>query len=389
MPDLTKALEAQLPEITRWRRELHAHPEVAFEEKRTSELVAAKLQACGIEVHRGLACTGVVGLLSNGEGPLIGLRADMDALPIEERNDFAHRSTHPGRMHACGHDGHTAMLLGAARLLAQRRRFRGSVALIFQPAEENEGGARLMMEQGLFERFPVDSIYGLHNWPGLPVGQIAAGTGALMAAFDTFDLIINGRGAHGGMPHLGVDAVVVAAQIVSAWQTIASRNVDPVDASVVSVTQIHGGDTWNVLPQRVIMRGTTRSFRDETRDLIERRMRELATAICAGFGIDCELDYQRRYPALLNTAGETEAARRAAAQAVGWDNVDSRPTPSMGAEDFAYMLRAKPGCYVWLGNGVGETGRGLHSPHYDFNDAALALGVSYWVRLAESLLPGS
>jgi amidohydrolase len=383
MANVVEGIAAILSELTQWRHDLHAHPETAFAENRTADFIASKLQSFGIEVQRGLAGTGVVGLLSNGEGPMIGLRAEMDALPIQEQNDFSHRSTHAKCMHACGHDGHMVMLLGAARLLAERRRFRGKVAFIFQPAEENEGGGRVMVEQGLFERFPIEAVYGLHNWPGLLLGKIAVRSGPLMAAFDTFELIIHGCGTHGGMPHMGIDPIVVAAHVVTAWQTITSRNVDPIDASVVSVTQIHAGDTWNVIPKNVVMRGTTRSFRDETRDLIEERLRTLAEGVCLGFGVRCELNYQRRYPATVNTPDEAKHAMKAAITVVGEENVDANPTPSMAAEDFSYMLREKPGCYVWLGNGPTEGGCSLHSPTYDFNDAALATGVSYWVRLAE------
>jgi hippurate hydrolase len=389
MADLVDGVAGIAPELKAWRRELHAHPETAFEEKRTADFAAAKLASFGIEVHRGLAGTGVVGVLKNGDGPMVGLRADMDALPIEEANDLPYRSIHHGRMHACGHDGHTTMLLGAARLLAQSRSFRGAVAFIFQPAEENEGGGRVMIEQGLFHKFPIESVYGLHNWPGLPAGQMAVCAGPLMAAFDIFELTIRGHGAHGAMPHMGIDPIVVAMQVVASWQTIASRNVEPVDAAVVSVTQIHAGDTWNVIPETVVLRGTTRSFKGETQALIERRMREIADGVCAAFGARNEFRYERRYPATVNTAAEAALAHRAAVRVVGEANIDTQPTPSMGAEDFSFMLRKKPGCYVWLGNGSAEGGRNLHSPRYDFNDEVLPIGVSYWVSLVETLLPGN
>lgn len=384
MTDVIEGVAPILAELIQWRHDLHAHPETAFEEKRTSDFVASKLESFGVEVQRGFAGTGIVGVLSNGDGPMIGLRAELDALPMEEHNDFAYRSTCAKRMHACGHDGHMTMLLGAARLLAERRKFRGKVAFIFQPAEENEGGGRVMVEQGLFDRFPIEAVYGLHNWPGLALGKIAVGVGPLMAAFDTFELVIHGRGTHGAMPHLGIDPIVVGAQIISAWQTITSRNVHPLEGSVVSVTQIHAGDTWNVIPDNVLMRGTTRSFRDETRGLIEQRMRALAEGICLGFGVRCEMRYEHRYPAIVNTPNEARCAQEAAITVAGEENVDICPTPSMAAEDFSYMLRERPGCYVWLGNGPVEGGRSLHSPTYDFNDDALALGVSYWVRLAEA-----
>jgi amidohydrolase len=387
MTNLADGVAGILGELQSWRHDLHAHPETAFEEHRTSAFVAEKLASFGIEVQRGLAGTGVVGVLRHGDGPMIGLRADMDALPIEEAGTVPYRSQHDGRMHACGHDGHTTMLLGAARLLAQSRAFRGTVVFIFQPAEENEGGARVMVEEGLFERYPVQSVYGLHNWPGLPLGKMAICAGPLMAAFDTFEFTVHGKGAHGAMPHLGIDPIVVATQIVGAWQTIASRNVDPLDASVVSVTQIHAGDTWNVIPASAVLRGTTRSFRDETQALIERRMRGIADHYCAAFDVRGELQYQRRYPATVNTAEEARVAREAAEAVIGPGNIDANPTPSMGAEDFAFMLRERPGCYVWLGNGSADNGLNLHSPHYDFNDDALPIGVSYWVSLARTLLP--
>ncbi len=386
MSNLADGIAGILDEMKTWRHELHAHPETAFEEHQTSAFVAEKLTSFGIEVHRGLAGTGVIGVLGNGDGPMIGLRADMDALHVEEAGNVPYRSQHPGRMHACGHDGHTTMLLGAARLLSQDRAFRGTIIFVFQPAEESEGGARVMVEEGLFEMFPMQSVYGLHNWPGLPLGKMAICSGPLMAALDIFELTVHGKGAHAGMPHLGIDPIVVATQIVNAWQTITSRNVNPVDASVVSVTQIHAGDTWNVIPASAVLRGTTRSFRDETRNLIEKRMRDIANHFCAAFDVRCDLRYERRYPVTVNTPQETRLAQMAAAAVIGAGNIDEHPTPSMGAEDFAFMLQEKPGCYVWLGNGPADNGRNLHSPHYDFNDDALATGVSYWVSLAQTLL---
>ncbi|WP_029008064.1 M20 aminoacylase family protein [Azospirillum halopraeferens] len=387
MVELVPGVAALETEMRAWRHDLHAHPETAFEEHRTGDVVAEKLASFGLEVHRGLGGTGVVGVLRNGDGPAVALRADMDALHIHEETNVPHRSRHPGRMHACGHDGHTTMLLGAARCLAENPTFRGTLAFIFQPAEENEGGGRAMVEQGLFEKFPVDAVYGMHNWPGLEVGRVALRPGPMMAAFDTFELTLTGKGTHAAMPHLGSDAVVAAAQIVGAFQTIPSRNVHPVDAAVVSVTQFHAGDTWNVIPQQVVMRGTTRTFRAEVQDLVERRMREIATAIAGAYGIEAHLRYERRYPATVNTAVETERARAAAARVVGDAAIDPDPMPSMGAEDFAFMLNERPGCYVWLGAGPADGGRNLHSPHYDFNDAILAIGASYWVRLAETVLP--
>ncbi|MGF1639723.1 MAG: M20 aminoacylase family protein [Rhodospirillales bacterium] len=373
-------------EMTAWRRHLHARPELAFEERLTAAFVADRLAEFGLDVHRGLAGTGVVGTLSSGDGPAIALRADMDALPIEEANDFAHRSAHPGRMHACGHDGHSAMLLGAARFLAETRRFRGTVHFVFQPAEENEGGARRMVEEGLFERFPVRAVYGMHNWPGRPAGSIAVRPGPMMAAFDTFEIAVAGHGAHAAMPHLGCDPVVAAAAIVGALQTVTSRAVDPLDSAVVSVTQFHAGDAWNVIPERALLRGTARALRPEVQQAIEAGVRRVATGVAAGFGADAAVHYERRYPPTVNDPAETERAAAAAVAVVGRENVDRDPMPSMGSEDFAFMLRERPGCYVWIGNGPGEGGCTLHNPRYDFNDAILPVGASYWATLVELVL---
>ncbi|HYH22989.1 MAG TPA: M20 aminoacylase family protein [Azospirillum sp.] len=389
MVEMVPGIEKLLPDMKAWRHDLHAHPETAFEEHRTSDVVAEKLASFGLEVHRGLAGTGVVGVLRNGDGPAVAFRADMDALHIHEETNLPHRSQNPGRMHACGHDGHTAMLLGAARYLSENPGFQGSLAFIFQPAEENEGGGRVMVEQGLFDKFPVQQVYGMHNWPGLEVGKMALRSGPMMASYDVFELTLTGRGTHAAMPHLGTDVIVAGTQIVNAWQTIPSRNTHPVDAAVVSVTQFHAGDTWNVIPASAVLRGTTRTFRPEVQDLVERRMRELAQAIAGAFGVEMSFRYERRYPSTVNTAAETELARQAAARVVGESALDLDPMPSMGAEDFAFMLQKRPGCYVWLGAGSQEGGRNLHSPHYDFNDEVLPIGASYWVRLAEAVLPKS
>jgi len=370
-------------DMSAWRRDLHAHPETAFEEVRTSDIVAARLAEFGVDVHRGLAGTGVVGTLRNGEGPTIGLRADMDALDVPEGNVFAHKSTHEGKMHACGHDGHTTMLLGAARYLAETRNFKGTVHFIFQPAEENEGGGRVMVEQGLFDKFPVDAVYGMHNWPGQETGVFAVAVGPLMAAFDIFELTITGHGAHGGMPHLGIDPIPVAAEIVSALQTIVSRHTDPIDAAVVTITQFHAGDAWNVIPDQVVLRGTTRSFRPDVQDAIEPAIRRIAEGVCQAHRADLDMWYERRYPPTINEAQAARAAKRAAEDVIGAGRVIDNPTPTMGAEDFAFMLQEKPGCYVWLGNGPGEGGCMLHNPHYDFNDDILTVGASYWSRLVE------
>lgn len=376
-------------EMTEWRRDIHQHPELKFEENRTSDLVAAKLEEFGIEIHRGLAKTGVVGTIRNGDGPSIGLRADMDALPLEEKNTFKHASSNPGKMHACGHDGHTAMLLGAAKHLAASKNFKGTVNLIFQPAEEGGGGGELMIKEGLFEMFPVDSVYGLHNWPGMPAGTFGVGSGPIMAAADMFDLTINGRGGHAAFPDQCIDPIVVASQVVSALQTITSRNTHPVDSVVISVTQIHAGDAYNVIPDSVLMHGTVRTFQTETRDKIPSSMLRVAEGVCAAYGTTCELNYMSGYPATINSVPETEISAKAVVDLLGEDKIILNPTPSMGAEDFSYMLEARPGCYVWLGigPGKGEAGCMLHSSSYDFNDDVLPTGASYWVKLVENELP--
>ena len=386
---MIKEIKLLHDEMTEWRRDIHQHPELKFEENRTSDLVAAKLEEFGIEIHRGLAKTGVVGTIRNGDGPSIGLRADMDALPLEEKNTFKHASSNPGKMHACGHDGHTAMLLGAAKHLAASKNFKGTVNLIFQPAEEGGGGGELMIKEGLFEMFPVDSVYGLHNWPGMPAGTFGVGSGPIMAAADMFDLTINGRGGHAALPDQCIDPIVVASQVVSALQTITSRNTHPVDSVVISVTQIHAGDAYNVIPDSVRMHGTVRTFQTETRDKIPSSMLRVAEGVCAAYGTTCELNYMSGYPATINSVPETEISAKAVVDLLGEDKIILNPTPSMGAEDFSYMLEARPGCYVWLGigPGKGEAGCMLHSSRYDFNDDVLPTGASYWVKLVENELP--
>lgn len=369
------------------RRDIHAHPETAFEEQRTSALVVEVLSAAGIEVQRGLAGTGVVGVLSSGtSNRAIGLRADMDALPIHEQNPFPHRSHFDGKMHACGHDGHTAMLLGAAEYLAATGNFDGTVYFIFQPAEEGEGGARAMIEDGLFERFPMQSVFGMHNWPGLPAGQFAIMPGPMMASADQFDIVIKGHGAHAAMPHQGADPVAAGSALAQALQTIVSRTLDPLDAAVLSVTRFHAGEAYNVIPDHATLGGTVRAFRPEVQDRVEAAMERLCGGIGAAFGVQVSLDYRRGYPATINSAAEAEICRHVATELAGKEAVRSDLRPSMGAEDFSFMLLEKPGCYVWLGNGLGEGGCMLHNPHYDFNDEVLVLGASYWARLAEHML---
>ena len=374
-------------DMTAWRRDLHAHPETAFEEHRTSDYVARKLTEFGIDIDRGLAGTGVVGTIKRGNGPVIGIRADMDALHIHEANGFGHKSQNDGKMHACGHDGHTTMLLGAARYLAEAGRFRGTVHLIFQPAEETEGGGRKMIEDGLFEKFPVEAVYGMHNWPGTPVGKFAVKAGPMLAATDTFEIVVTGKGGHAAMPHTTIDPIVISAQIVTGLQTIASRSTHPVDSAVVSVTQIHAGEAWNIIPERVLMRGTARSFKPAVRDAVEAQMKRIIDGIAAAHGASAAFTYNRNYPPTVNHERETEIAARVAVDVVGEANVDRNPMPTMGGEDFAFMLEQKPGCYIFIGNGPSDGGRVLHSPHYDFNDEILPIGASYWARLVETVLP--
>lgn len=379
-----------LSDLATIRRDIHAHPELAFNERRTADLVAGELTRYGLQVHRGLARTGVVATLRKGSSArAIGLRADMDALPLLEKNDFPHRSTSAGLMHACGHDGHTAMLLGAARYMAEqvdKLDFDGSVHFIFQPAEESEGGAAVMIADGLFDAFPVDAVFGLHNWPGIPVGQMAVMPGAVMAGTCAFEISVRGHGCHAAMPHQGVDTLVVSSQLVLALQTVVARNVHPCESAVVSVTQMHAGEAWNIIPDDAVLRGTIRSFNSETQALVERAVERLCTGIASAFGAQISVRFDHRYPPTVNSAAETEVCRRVAGELLGPDGLRVDDLPSMGAEDFAYMLAEKPGCYVWLGNGPGSGGCTLHNPHYDFNDDILSIGVSYWVRLAETVL---
>ena len=386
-----------LAELTALRRDIHAHPELAFNENRTADIVARELVRYGLEVHRGIAQTGVVGVLRAGKSQrMIGLRADMDALPLCELNEFPHHSKHHGKMHACGHDGHTAMLLGAARYLAEKPDFDGIAVFIFQPAEESEGGAAVMIEDGLFERFPVEAVFGLHNWPGLPAGAIAVSPGPVMASSNEFLITIRGKGGHAAMPDRTLDPIPVACQLVQAFQTIVSRNVKPIDTAVISVTMIHAGEATNVVPDSCEIQGTVRTFSTGVLDLVERRMRELSMHTCAAYGAECGFEFQRNYPPTVNSAPEAAFAREVALDVVG-TMLTLEQEPTMGAEDFAFMLQARPGAYLFLGNGDGAHRAGygaghdagpctLHNPHYDFNDALIPVGASYWIELARRWL---
>jgi len=374
-------------DLVAWRRDIHAHPELGFEEERTSALVAEKLAAFGCTVHRGIGRTGVVGQLTVGNGPRsIGLRADMDALPIVEATNVPYRSRHEGRMHACGHDGHTTMLLGAARYLAETRGFDGTVNFIFQPAEEGLGGGLAMLKDGLFERFPCEAIFGMHNRPGLAVGKFAICPGPMMAGGAYFDIAITGRGAHGARPESGIDPVVVASQITTALQTIVSRSVRPVETAVLSVTQIHAGEAYNVIPQTAVMRGTVRAFSMETMDLIRTKMERIAGGIAAAMGAAATLDFRLTFAPLVNDAAATDFIVETAAELVGPDNVDRHAVVSMASEDFSFMLERCPGAYIRIGNGDRPDGCEVHNPGYDFNDEALPLGASLFARLVERRL---
>ena len=391
---LIESILADAAAIATLRRDIHAHPELCFKEQRTSDVIANALAGWGIPVHRGLGTTGVVGIVKNGNSKrALGLRADIDALPMTERNQFAHASQYPGKMHACGHDGHTAMLLAAAKHLSRHRNFDGTVYLVFQPAEEGGGGAREMIKDGLFDKFPMEAIFGAHNWPGMAVGQFAVKPGPCFASSNEFKITIRGKGAHGAMPHLGLDPVPVACQMVQAFQTIITRNKRPIDAGVISVTMIHAGEATNVVPETCELQGTVRTFTLEVLDLIEARMKEIAEHTSAAFGAACDFEFARNYPPTINHVAETAFFQRVAADVVGPANVlDFEPT--MGAEDFSYFLLEKPGCYFLIGNGDGSHRMGghgmgpcmLHNPSYDFNDDLIPLGATMWVRLAEAWL---
>ena len=391
---LIESILADAAAITTLRRDIHAHPELCFQEQRTSDVIAKALTDWGIPVHRGLGKTGVVGIIKNGRSNrAVGLRADIDALPMQEGNTFAHASKHAGKMHACGHDGHTAMLLAAAKHLSRHRNFDGTVYLVFQPAEEGGGGAREMIKDGLFTLFPMEAMFGAHNWPGMAVGQFALKSGPCYASSNEFKIILKGKGAHGAMPHLGVDPVPAAAALVQGFQTIISRNMKPIDTGVISVTMIHTGEATNVIPETCEMQGTVRTFTTELLDLIETRMKAMAEATAAAYDCSCTFQFHRNYPPTINHDAETAFAQKVLGEVVGPENVLPFE-PTMGAEDFSYYLLEKPGCYFMIGNGDGahrEGGHGLgpcmlHNPAYDFTDDLIPLGATAWVRIAEQWL---
>jgi hippurate hydrolase len=377
-------------EITGWRHDFHAHPELLYDVQRTAAAVVEKLKAFGCdEVVSGIGRTGVVGVIRGrkpgaGERKVLGLRADMDALPVEEANDFPYKSTIPGKMHACGHDGHTAMLLGAAKYLSETRNFAGTAVVIFQPAEEGGAGGKAMLQDGLMERFGVEEVYGMHNYPGLPVGKFAIRSGPIMAAADHISIVIEGVGGHAARPHFTVDTVLVAAQIVNQIQSIVARNVDPLESAVVSICMFQAGNTDNVIPQTAKLRGTARSLKSAVQDLVEKRVREVVEGTARLYGAEARLTYRRGYPVLANHEVQAKFAAAVAAEIAGKANVDTNVAPVMGAEDFSFMLQARPGAFIFVGNGDSA---GLHHPAYDFNDEAIPVGASYWVRLVETALP--
>ncbi len=384
MPILNRAAELQ-GEVTEWRRHIHAHPELLYAVENTAAFVAEKLRAFGVdEVVTGIGRTGVVGLIrGKGEGRTIGLRADMDALPLTEITGKPYASQTPGKMHACGHDGHTAMLLGAAKYLAENRNFNGNIAVIFQPAEEGGAGGDAMVKDGMMERFQIAEVYGMHNMPGLPVGHFAIRKGAIMAATDEFTVSIKGVGGHAAMPHKTIDPIAIGAQIVSNLQLIASRSANPLKSVVVSVTKFNAGNAHNVIPNDASFGGTVRTLDPEMRDLAEQRFKQIVTGIATSHGAEVEIEFQRNYPVTFNHADETDHAIAVAEEIAGAGNVIPNIDPMMGGEDFSYMLLARPGAFIFVGNGDSA---GLHNPAYDFNDEAIAHGISYWVRLAEQRL---
>ncbi len=379
-------IEKYKDELVRLRRDLHAHPELAYKEKRTARLVSELLKSWGVQVDQGIAETGVVGTLSTGSGPSIALRADMDALPMAEANTFDHKSQHVGCMHACGHDGHTAMLLGAAKYLAEHGQYKGTIRFIFQPAEEAAGGAKRMLDEGLFDSFTVDAVFGMHNWPGLAAGSFATCPGPMMASLDCFDIHIAGQGTHGATPQRGIDPIMISAELIGALQTVVSRNIDPNEPAVISITKMHAGDAHNVIPAQAHLGGGIRCFNPKIREILCRRIVEVAEGVCSAHGAFAEVEFLTQAPAVINTPESAELACQVATDIAGGEKVVSNVAPVMVSEDFSYMLEKKPGCFMFIGNGEGEGGCSIHNPNYDFNDDVLTLGSSYWVKLTESFL---
>jgi amidohydrolase len=393
--NLIEGISQYHSDLLKIRRDIHAHPELCYEEERTSEIVAQKLIEWGIPVIRGMGITGVVGIVKNGKSECaVGLRADMDALPMQEENNFSHASVHEGKMHACGHDGHTAMLLGAAHYLSQNKNFDGTVYLIFQPAEEGGGGAKRMMDDGLFQKCPMDAVFGLHNFPGMVEGNFGARPGPMMASSNAFSVVVKGKGSHAALPHEAIDPIMIAVQIAQGWQTILTRNKKSVDPAVLSITQIHAGSATNVIPQEATLSGTVRTMTGEVLDLVEARMRAIAQHTAEAFGAEIQFEFERKYPPLINWPEMTALAFDVMQSVVGAGRVQNMEQPLLGSEDFLFLIQDRPGCYVFIGNGHGESreqGHGLgpcnlHNGSYDFNDALLPIGATYWIRLAEEFL---
>lgn len=379
--------ETLLGEVKQWRQHIHSQPELGFKEFKTSAFIVDKLESFGIEVHQGLGGTGVVGILKNGSGPTIGIRADIDALPIKEQNDIEHKSTHENCMHACGHDGHTSVLLGTAKYLSQYKNFSGTIYFIFQPAEEVLGGAKAMIDDGLFDKFPMDAVYGLHNWPGLPVGEIAVNNGPMMASFDTFEITLTGKGTHAAMPHLGADPIAAGAALITNIQSIVSRRISPLKSGVISVTQMNSGDTTNVIPDYAILKGTVRSFDMDVRQSMQDMLTEMVTVLPPLYGVTGEMDYHIRYPVTTNDSQAYLEIKEAATNALGADKVNTDVEPSMASEDFSFMSQVVKGAYFWLGVDGSSPSKPLHNAAYDFNDDAIETGIKVWVSLVKSQLP--
>lgn len=379
--------ETLLSEVKQWRQHIHSQPELGFKEFKTSAFIVDKLESFGIEVHQGLGGTGVVGILKNGSGPTIGIRADIDALPIKEQNDIEHKSTHENCMHACGHDGHTSVLLGTAKYLSQHQNFSGTIYFIFQPAEEVLGGAKAMIDDGLFDKFPMDAVYGLHNWPGLPVGEIAVNNGPMMASFDTFEITLTGKGTHAAMPHLGADPIAAGAALITNIQSIVSRRISPLKSGVISVTQMNSGDTTNVIPDYAILKGTVRSFDMGVRQSMQDMLTEMVTVLPPLYGVTGEMDYHIRYPVTTNDSQAYLEIKEAATSVLGADKVNTDVEPSMASEDFSFMSQEVKGAYFWLGVDGSSPSKPLHNAAYDFNDDAIETGIKVWVSLVESQLP--